>query len=228
MADRALCNVCLDGTPPNVNPRGCSRCHGVGAKYCSKDCQQKDWSIHKIFCNMSPAVDAAVSNNAVQALFFPQDSTVPVMVSIKVRADLSIVDVSQYLPGNLGTDVKCYTSEQFPQYQEIDYRLDCGFSLLYYTAADSENMPENQSMRNVMTGHAKVSCHGEMADILGKDYWKELLANQKKWKGPLLLVKTDRFKKKGSSFPIYEDFEISDVKYLVLYLGFLSNIATRM
>jgi hypothetical protein len=51
---------------------------------------------------------------------------------------------TQHLPRNLGVDVKGYSSEQYPQYQEdqLDYKLVCGFSLFHQK--DSDALPENE------------------------------------------------------------------------------------
>ena len=135
---------------------------------------------------------------------------------------------TQHLPRNLGVDVKGYSSEQYPQYPEdqLDYKLDCGFSLFHQK--DSDALPENESIKCVLSAHAKAaySC-GQVGQILGEDFWKTIVANQTRWKGPLLFLKKDRFTKNRPSAPAYENFLLSDVKYAVLYLSFLTNLHQR-
>ncbi len=238
--------MCIDETPRHARLSGCSRCHSVGAKYCNRECQARDWPIHKNFCHLSSAAapiddeeNSSSSSSSVQALLFPQDSNLPVLVRVKVSADVvspwgsSILspngeaDATDFIPGEHGVTIKSYNSEQFPQYHNgrPEYRLDCGFSL--YCSTDP-SLPENECMKRVLTGHAKAKFGGRIAQIPGmENMWKHTFERQKKWKGPLLVVKTDRYENNRATAPTYEDFEVRDVKYLVLYLGFVSGIAAR-
>ena len=221
------CNVCLDDTPLDVRERdllkSCSKCHGLGAKYCNKDCQTRDWPIHKIFCGVSsPPASVANEGNTIRALFFPVDSKAPTLVRVQVGANFpGGVDATQHIPGTLGGDVKCYSSEQLPHYENNE--IYCGFSLYYGKQSKSDT--ENKCIKHVLSGFAKARYgSGLSVEIMGRDYWKTHLDGLKKWTGPLLLVKSDRYKKNGLSNPTHEDFDVRDVPYLVIYLGLLSKL----
>ena len=217
------CNVCLDGTPLDVDPKGCCKCHGRGAKYCNKDCQRRDWPI-QIFCGVSSS--SPPEGNAKLALFFPIDSKVPTLVRVQVGGNFpGGINASQHIPGTLGVDIKCYSSEQIPQFDNNE--IYCGFSL-YYGNQNRTDIPENSCMKHVLTGWAKAMYGtGAAADIMGKDFWKTHLGGLKKWTGPLLLVKSDRYKKNGASNPTYEDFDVRDVPYLAIFLGLLSKLVAH-
>lgn len=219
-----ICNVCIDETPRDARLKGCSCCHTI--KYCSKECQSRDWPVHKIFCNLKPTVDG---DNSVQALLFPQNSQVPIFVRVNLDA-LGMGDVTQYIPGTLGADVKCYSSNQFPQFRDENmvgsgYRLHFDYSLFYSTSSISEN----DCMKHVLTKCTKIryGC-GEIARIVGEDFWKGILDKQRKWKGPLIALKADKNEDNCRSVvPIYRDFEMGDIKYLVQYLEVLSSIVAK-
>lgn len=214
------CNTCLEDTPPGASLKNCGRCHG-DAKYCGGDCQSRDWPIHKIFCGMRPSSPSATDENTVQALLLPQDSKDPIFVRVQVDANIpGGVNATQYIPGTLGVDVKCYSSEQFPQYE--DNKAHCGFSVFH--GNQTASLTENKCIGRILSGHAKAFYgSGPAAGILGSDYWKKSLDNVKKWTGPLLIVRTDRFKKIGSSVPTHEDFEVRDVPHLVIFLSICSR-----
>ena len=55
----------------------CGRCHYI--KYCSRECQQKDWPIHKIFCKSYSAFITSdrPSKDHIVAILFPVDKKKP-------------------------------------------------------------------------------------------------------------------------------------------------------
>lgn len=102
--------------------------------------------------------------------------------------------------------------------------MRCGFSL-YYGNQQSVTLSENKCIKRILAGHSKAFYGNDtVAEILGNDCWKTMVENAKKWNGPLLVVKSDRYKKNGLLNPTYEDFEVGDVPRLVIYLAFVSKI----
>lgn len=55
----------------------CSRCHGI--RYCSTDCQQDDWAVHKLVCKQFTKFgdDQRRSPTQVRAIFFPDTAKRP-------------------------------------------------------------------------------------------------------------------------------------------------------
>jgi hypothetical protein len=137
--------------------------------------------------------------------------------------------ITQYIPGTLA-DVKCYNSNQFPQFRDenmVDsgYRLHFDYSLFYSTCTSTS---ENKCVKYVLTKCTKSRYGmGEIARIFGQDYWKSLLDGKRKWKGPLIVVKSDKVVDKSiTAVPVYRDVEMGDVKYIVQYLEVLSSVVS--
>eukprot|EP00956_Cyclotella_meneghiniana_P027960 scaffold64073_cov76-Cyclotella_meneghiniana.AAC.8 len=213
-----VCNLCLEDTLPDVSLKDCSRCHG-DAKYCSVKCQSQDWPIHKIFCGVKPPPPPSTTDEStVQALLLPQDSKVPVFVRVQVDASIpGGVNAPQYIPGTLDSHIRCYSSEQLPQYEDNDIR--CGFS--FFCGNQTTSLSENKCIMRILSGHAKALYgSGPVIGILGSDFLKTMLDKLMKWKGPLLIVKSDRYRKIGSAVPTYQDFDVGDVPHLVIFLAF--------
>lgn len=222
-----ICHVCLEQTPKGVTLKKCSRCCTQNpAKYCNRDCQVSDWAIHKIFCGVTPAVtNPSGDKDMVQALLLPHDSKTPKLVQVQAGIDVARgVNASQYLPGRLVFDIKAYESEGFPVqiFNSEGYEMYCGFTLYYCT---NSHLELNKCLDTIMSARAKAYFGTSEAVVsrLGKDFWKTLTKNQKNWNGPLLLVKSDRYKKNGSATPTYENLDMRDVPYLVNFLYILSG-----
>lgn len=73
-----LCPTCTQ----NVASKACSKCHDI--KYCSKQCQAKDWAFHKLFCNIASMSQPSTLNEetSVVAVLLPVDSKKPILVRI--------------------------------------------------------------------------------------------------------------------------------------------------
>lgn len=228
------CNSCMEATPSDADLRKCSNCTGGCAKYCSRDCQAHDWPIHKIFCSIPLAATVSVyqtdsvANNdtgTVQALLLPQDSKVPILVRVQVGTNFAGVNASEFIPGSLGSEIKCHASETWPPqiFNNEDFEMYCGFALYYNTDDSVTGLPMNKCIDHVMKGRAKAYFgSGPAFKRLGKDFWKSMMDKLKIWKGPLLLVKSDRYQKNGLPIPTYEDLDVSDVPYFVNFLWVLS------
>jgi hypothetical protein len=71
-----------DGYPPNnctlcnkSSTDCCAGCHD--AYYCSKDCQTKDWNLHKLLCKKFAKFTDRPTERHVRAIYFPVDGTEP-------------------------------------------------------------------------------------------------------------------------------------------------------
>jgi hypothetical protein len=59
----------------------CAKCHFVN--YCSKDCQTKDWKIHKLICDPIPA--KTKSTNSVYGINLPEKSAKACLVEVPLK-----------------------------------------------------------------------------------------------------------------------------------------------
>ena len=86
-------------------------------------------------------------------------------------------------------------------------------------------MPPNQSLYKLFTERCKTFFRPGTAitEIFGDDYWKEKANYMAKWKGNVLLVKTDRFITLNRENPTYQDLGMSDVNEVVKFLWLHSN-----
>ena len=67
--------------------KNCSKCSF--ALYCNKDCQKKDWAIHKLFCASFPGLKNLQENPEDEiciGLLLPESSTLPVFVQVPKKS----------------------------------------------------------------------------------------------------------------------------------------------
>lgn len=219
-----LCPRCIDDTPNRDDLLSCSKCH-KGSKYTEKYCNAH-WPVHKIFCGLHPA-ETPAGENSVQAFLLPQDSNV--LVLVRVNVGNSGPDATEHIAGSLGVNVARYDSNQFPQlrWKECPQSWkDSGFYLYYSTKT---TLSENECAK-VISDKIMKSKEVAFAEIFAKlgmgDDNLGLRASgaerRKKWKGPLLVVKTH-----GGRGPIgsttYKDFFMSDVKYFAMFLNLFND-----
>ena len=177
----------------------CGRCKGF---YCSKKCQAMDWKVHKIFCGRLPndttssEIRCIHRSYTVQALLLPHDTAEPRLVPVEIPPS-GLFDVENYVPGG-PNQVKLFSTEDAPQalFNNEEYEMPCGFFFLHnhYTTIDPSE-PENLCTKAIMKAKAKSFGSETVTRIMGENYWKELLEDVKKWKGNVLVLKTDRWQK---------------------------------
>mmetsp|Transcript_21219 Transcript_21219/g.24112 ORF Transcript_21219/g.24112 Transcript_21219/m.24112 type:complete len:285 (-) Transcript_21219:124-978(-) len=122
-------------------------------------------------------------------------------------------------------------SEEFPSHifnDEDEYEQPCSFSLIYIKNASSlPSLSENKSIHNLLKGKAKGMCCGVNEalgrELMEKNHWKKILNKCVKWKGNVLIVRTDRYKKLGLERPTYESLDMKDIPDVALFLWILSN-----
>lgn len=61
---QSLCPVC-----PNPSSKICTRCHNI--KYCSRECQKKDWSVHSFVCQKFKDIASRPGEGYRRAVYFP-------------------------------------------------------------------------------------------------------------------------------------------------------------
>jgi len=105
--------VCTGCRKETSSCKDCSLCSGV--PYCGKECQKKDWYIHKIFCGLNGQVPSSQPNDSgettvIKAFLFPEGSDTPRFVNLPltwVEGDedditdtgYNKLDVSEFIPG---------------------------------------------------------------------------------------------------------------------------------
>lgn len=88
--------VCTSCRCKTSSCKDCTMCSNV--PYCAKECQKKDWHIHKIFCGLHGQEPLPPSNGTfivVKAFLFPADSETPVFVNLPLeQVDRDAYDVT--------------------------------------------------------------------------------------------------------------------------------------
>ena len=72
------CEICK-----TVTTTSCSKCHVV--YYCSKECQTKDWSIHKYFCGSLPIPKKLPGEKSVYGILLPEKEKNPRLVKVLLK-----------------------------------------------------------------------------------------------------------------------------------------------
>lgn len=74
------CQVCKKSTKSS-----CAKCHCV--YYCSKSCQAKDWTIHKLFCKSLPFPKKEINERCVYGVFLAENALLPEIVKIRIETE---------------------------------------------------------------------------------------------------------------------------------------------
>ena len=69
----------------NRTTKTCAKCHS--AYYCRKDCQVKDWGIHKYICNFS-LFPTKTKKDSVYGMLFPVKGEKPLMVEVPLESKM--------------------------------------------------------------------------------------------------------------------------------------------
>ena len=99
--------ICTNCRVKSRSCKDCKECHKL-VPYCSKECQKKDWRIHKLFCGLHEqevSNGVKLSSKSVRAFLFPEDAEMPKLIHlplVRVGADQGdITSSSFYLKLNL-------------------------------------------------------------------------------------------------------------------------------
>ena len=84
------CELCK-----TVTTTSCSKCHVV--YYCSKECQTKDWFIHKFFCESLPLPKKLPGENSIYGILLPEKEKNPKLVKVLFK-QVKIEDKTFFLP----------------------------------------------------------------------------------------------------------------------------------
>ena len=58
----------------------CSQCHAI--YYCSKECQKKDWFIHKYFCESLPLPKKIMNEKSIYGILLPEKGKNPLVIKV--------------------------------------------------------------------------------------------------------------------------------------------------
>lgn len=203
----------------------------------------------------NPALASISTSNTVQAILFRQDAQKPVLVQLSYNAKSKYmipdamftrgficgdatndrIDTSQYIPLAQGEETRSYDSEALPSrifdgQAGIDYVIPCGFTLLYDAKmTGNDSIPENKCIRALLEANLKAY-YGDnyptdkftVLNLLRKTFQK-----LKKWRGNIILVKTDRYRELGLPAATYQDFELKDVPDLAMFIWNISESLCR-
>lgn len=127
--------------------------------------------------------------------------------------------VSNHIPGQ-AMEIR---SEEFPKFifnSEGDYEQTNGFCLVHDANVE---FPVNKAIRNALKGRAKAYFSTpQLTKIMGNEYRREAAEKVKKWRGNVLVIKSDRYKMLDLERPTYEDLDKKDIPDVIMFLWLLS------
>jgi len=203
----AMLPLVLDPSMPSSSPSShhlcghcrlpaSKRCHGCRKEqsifYCSKECQEQDWRVHKNFCGCEMPVEQRVT-----ALLLREEQIDPVFVHLSSSWESSDgidpgfwkLDTSSHIPG-IRERIRC------DQYTYQDPKLTCSYVIIYKSDSlvDGESK-ENACARKLLKAKAKSEGERELT--------------QMHWRNNILVVKMEKNKANGK----YQDMSIEDTSH---------------
>jgi MYND finger len=116
------CTICN-----SPNSRSCASCRSVA--YCSLECQQADWPVHKTLCKTFKAFQSSTrhSSSSKLGLLLPVDSKTPRLVWIECEQ----IENDEYEPPSEYPHVQSLlgTDKPFPEHKPINRNVFRGFDL---------------------------------------------------------------------------------------------------
>lgn len=176
----------------------CSRCRSTA--YCSIECQQTDWSIHRHVCKSFKKLGNRPGKNFRVAFFFPTDSLSPKPVWIEIQPAIQ--------RPTYGYDNALY-DEYLKNSPSEKQRGTCGIALIRGNLLRGKQ-PNPNTIELTWRGEFEMdgSPYNDSIDRLGGCAWFS-------WKGPMIAMA-----KKGMDFdPLYyTDMTLRDFTDVVEYL----------
>ena len=178
----------------------CSLCNGV--PYCGKECQKKDWYIHKIFCGLNGQVPLPPPSGGtmIKAFLFPESSDTPKFVNYDITdTGYNKLEVSEFIPGitekirsDMFTDLAIRSLQQ-----------------AYHVIVKGDFMEDGHSKINICAlnlfkKYEKMSKSGTMTSSAPTDPY---------WRNNIIVVKAEAGKEDS-----YQDIGIADATEVVKFL----------
>jgi hypothetical protein len=169
-------NECTEKDCVQFAEMRCSKCQLV--YYCSRNCQSKDWSFHKLICMPLPK---KVKEKSVYAIFFPHYSKKPSIVEVGMELCWlgepgQEENVYTYIPNlDIMSDSNTKLKNVLLPYagrkimREYTDTLELKFSI-------DETLPPNECLKKITKGKAPINWRGNL--LLLKYKGKDLEADK--------------------------------------------------
>eukprot|EP00978_Attheya_sp_CCMP212_P038116 scaffold185618_cov67-Attheya_sp.AAC.1 len=192
-------------------------CHECGAcktvPYCVKECQKKDWHIHKLFCGLRigephPSTEGA---DSIKAFLFPEGSDTPALVRlpvVRVQSDEDDITSSTYTKVDCEEFITGYTkSIRSDLFTDKSIRaLPNAYHVLFKEDSDIDGYSKmNQCVLKLFQKYDRVAGSNIRNQKIKDSYWKS----------NIIVVKS----KSGELEPDeYQDMSIADATEVVKFL----------
>lgn len=199
MSSCAICNT--------AGARACTRCRSIS--YCSRDCQQKDWSSHRLLCAQFHAQPPRPSPSHRRAILLRPEAKTPQLEWVRCTKVENHPDYGTY-ELNDGIDTLMLSSDSgpttnysgitrvpfhrnIPRKRDLDHTIEASFRDNFL----HDGSTSNQAVHNVTKGKAVHD-----------------------WRGPMVFM---RKKELGYNPLSYEDITLQDFRDVVDYLIYYGN-----
>ena len=200
--------VCTNCRVKSGSCKDCSVCSIV--PYCTKECQRKDWRIHKHFCGLH--VQLPLSHNegaaeAVKAFLLPESSETPMFVNlplVRVEGDEDDITSTSYKELNCHEFITDVTGEiRSDMFTDMSIRsLPQAYNVIYKMDFLDDGSKKNLCILNLFKKYEKKT--GSVVEP--KDPY---------WRNNILVVKA---KPGGTETNSYQDMSIADATEVVKFL----------
>ena len=205
------CAIC--GEPA---PKLCKSCNS--SRYCSPECQQADWPVHKVLCKATGKMAERPSRKHKRGILFDPKSDLARFEWVKYFTygtdDEQLADLGAKITGERGEGVDKESTDDDRPYQFPVLGPHLGPDLHRYSRFVQKNAFRNRPLVNTL----EIS-YRDTFMVDGSSPNKALLrvtAGElgRQWRGPILVMRKQGVKERS---PIYEDLEAADFRDIVDY-----------
>jgi hypothetical protein len=181
----------------NKTTKKCVKCEA--AYYCTKECQVKDWSIHKLICDYSLFPNKK-AEKSVMGILLPETGTKPIIVEVPL-------------------EFTSYLGESFYRTKSENFILKKTGMVIkevsYHYITENRSKP-NRKLKNTLLFEFRDNFFndGSLPNTTIREITKHQMTHD--WRGPVLITKM--IGKPSEKMPDYIDIELNDFIDVIDYL----------